>query len=438
MKNLNFLFAFVLYIALIALGYLVEQADFWKMLPFYFVAFAVYAALLLRPIPQRQLTFWVAFAILLRFAQLFHLPNLSDDVYRFIWDGRLWLNGINPFEQLPSYYIAEQQNLKGINEELFSQLNSPDYYTIYPPIAQLNFFLACWIFPNSIWGSAFVMKLFLFAFECGSLFLIWGLLRHWKMPEKRVLIYGLNPLIILEITGNLHFEGAMIFFLLLAIWWLRQQKWELSALAFSLSIASKLLPLMFLPLLIKRLGWRKSSFYFLLLGAVLIGLFLPLLNAVFIQNFSDSLNLYFRKFEFNASIYYISRWLGFQLKGYNTISSLGPILASLTLLSIVTIAWLEKKASIQQLPSMMLWAISIYLTFTTTVHPWYVALPLVLCSFTDFRFPIVWSGMIFLTYINYNYALYQENFWVVALEYTVVMSFFLWEVNRLLRSKSVT
>lgn len=429
LKHLNFLLALLLYLSLIGLGYFVDQSDFWTMLPFYLVAFTSYVILLIRPLPPRQLGFWIGFAILLRFAQLFHLPNLSDDLYRFIWDGRLWLNGINPFEQLPSYYMTEQITLQGINEGLYNQLNSPEYYTIYPPIAQLNFVVACWLFPNSIWGSAFVMKLLLFAFECGSIFLILKLLRHWKMPERRILIYGLNPLIVLEITGNLHFEGAMIFFLLLAIWWLAQQKWQLSAVVMSLSIASKLLPLMFLPLLIKRLGWKKSIFYFLVVGGISILLFAPLLSSVFIQNFGDSLDLYFRKFEFNASTYYFGRWLGFQLKGYNVIGSLGPALASMTLISILAMAALEKKPSITQLPVVMLWAISIHLTFTTTVHPWYTALPLVLCSFTNYRFPVVWSGMIFLTYINYSYEVYQENLWIVGLEYLVVWGFLIWEYS---------
>ena len=68
-----------------------------------------------------------------------------------------------------------------------------------------------------------------------------------------------------------------------------------------------------------------------------------------------------------------------------------------------------------------LWAICIYLFLATTIHPWYAILPLALSVFTKYRFTIVWTGLIWLTYINYNYAEYHENLWIVALEYLGVL-----------------
>ncbi|MEL6721147.1 MAG: mannosyltransferase, partial [Bacteroidota bacterium] len=203
-----------------------------------------------------------------------------------------------------------------------------------------------------------------------------------------------------------------------------------SALSFALSIASKLLPLMFLPLLIKRLGWQKSLLYFSIVGSTVLLLFLPLISGAFLQNFGNSLDLYFRKFEFNASIYYLIRWIGFQIKGFNLIAKIGPALALGTLIGISALSLYERKPKIDRLPLMMLFAICIYLSFTTTVHPWYVSLPLVLCCFTNFRFPVLWSGLIFLTYINYSYTSYQENLWVVGLEYVLVWVFFIFELKQ--------
>ncbi|MEO0876545.1 MAG: hypothetical protein AAFY48_18235 [Bacteroidota bacterium] len=90
------------------------------------------------------------------------------------------------------------------------------------------------------------------------------LLRYWSLPEERVLWYALNPLIIVEVVGNLHFEGAMIFFLLLGLWALLRwkgsdNKWWLaiSAVAMAMAVSSKLLPLLFFPFLIRRLGWWR-------------------------------------------------------------------------------------------------------------------------------------------------------------------------------------
>ena len=358
---------------------------------------------------------------------LFSLPNLSDDVYRFIWDGRLIINGYNPFDHLPSFYIQNNIEIPGINQALFSKLNSPEYFTIYPPVAQGIFAKACWNFPNNILASAMVMKFFLFLCEISSLFFIKKLLDHFQLPEKNILLYALNPLIIVELCGNLHFEAAMICFLLAAIYFFIKNKNNWSAVMMSLSIASKLLPLIFLPFLIKRLGWKKSIQNFLIVGVILTLLFLPLASSVFINNFGESLDLYFQKFEFNASIYYLLRWAGFQVVGYNLIQQLGPILALLVFFGVLAMAYYEKEPDWKNLFEKMLFAICLYFACATIVHPWYVSLPLVLCLFTRFRFPVFWSGLVFLTYINYSYDFYFENLWIVSLEYILVFGYFRYE-----------
>ena len=74
-----------------------------------------------------------------------------------------------------------------------------------------------------------------------------------------------------------------------------------------------------------------------------------------------------------------------------------------------------------ELPLRWLVAIAVYLFCATTVHPWYTALPLMLCLFTNFRWPVLWTALITMTYINYSYVDYHENLLVVALEYGVVL-----------------
>ena len=477
------------------LGYETARSDFSQLIALYGAFFLIYLGVFQLTKTQTTLSFFVGVGILLRFLLIFTIPNFSDDLYRFIWDGRLLIQGMNPFDHLPTYYIENNSAIAGLTPELYQQLNSPNYFTIYPPVNQAIFAAAAWLFPNSIWGSSLVMKSFLFAFETGSILLIIQLLSYFKLPVKNVLLYALNPLIIIEITGNIHFEGAMIFFLLLAIWLIvTQHKWIWSAIAFALSVASKLLPLMFLPLLVRRIGnsrllkehtyflplsatplfssgrkhtrpsrggkdwnktgllnllkqliffiksrivlkewlgldWKKIIAYFSIIGVTLIALFIPLINGVFLTNFGDSLNLYFQKFEFNGSLYYFFRWIGFQVKGYNIIGTLGPYLALFALTGILLIMLLEKKTDWSKLFERMLFAVCCYLFCSATVHPWYVAMPIVFCLFTRFRFPILWSGLIFLTYINYSYDEYVENLWVVGIEYVLVFGYLVYELT---------
>lgn len=414
------------------LGFLVEQSSFNRILAFYAPLFLLYllAYRMVDGDKDREVSFFLILAVALRAVLVFAAPSLSDDVYRFVWDGRLLLQGINPFDHLPAHYIENGFQVPGIDEQLYRELNSPEYFTIYPPVAQGTFLLAAWLFPGSVLNSALVMKLFLFGCELGTMWLLVRLLTHFQLPPKNVLLYALNPLIIVEVTGNLHYEGAMVFFLLLSLWLLLNERWAFSAGAMGLSIASKLLPLMFLPFLIRRLGWRRSLSYFGVVGGVLLLLFFPLASGVFLSNFSESLDLYFRKFEFNASVYYLVRWVDFQRLGYNNIARIGPWLAAITASGILLFAMLERNISFRKLPSRWLFAICLYLFLTTTVHPWYLSLPVLLCLFTRFRFPILWSGLVFLTYINYSYTPYWENLWLVALEYALVGGFLIWELLR--------
>ncbi len=425
--------AAVLLIAVAGLGYLPGQSDFYWILGLYLPAFLGYLWLC-RHAGRVPLPALLGLALLLRLLLVPAFPQLSDDIYRFVWDGRLWLNGINPFAHTPDYYHGLAAPPPGLDDALYQRLNSPAYFTVYPPVAQAIFAVACWLSPNSVYGSAVVMKAILLLADMGMITVLPALLRHFGHPPGRSLWYLLNPLLIVETAGNLHFEGLMVFFLALALWLLLQRKWAWSAWSMALSIATKLLPLLFLVFFVRRLGWRRSLAYFGGVGVLLLLLFAPLLGDAFVQGFGSSLDLYFRRFEFNASVYYLLRWVGYQLVGYNAIAVIGPLLGLATFIGIIGMAawdglrnpWPGRIA--EGLAHWSLAAITLYLALTTTVHPWYLALPLFWSVFTPFRYPVLWSGLAVLTYANYMGATYHEHLWLVALEYIAVAAFGGWEL----------
>ena len=73
-------------------------------------------------------------ALVLRLLFLFAPPQLSDDIYRYLWDGSNLLRGVNPYAAAPSA-ITPPPELKAVH----AKINHPDYVTIYPPAAQLVF-----------------------------------------------------------------------------------------------------------------------------------------------------------------------------------------------------------------------------------------------------------------------------------------------------------
>src|SRR5690606_13065493 len=128
------------------------------------------------------------------------------------------------------------------------------------------------------------MRLFILAAEIGNLYLIHALLVRFNLPKKNALLYALNPLVILELTGNLHHEAFMIFFVLLTLYFINTRH-LLSGLAFGAAICSKLVPLLFIPVILHTLGWRKGSGFGLAAAAASLLLFTPLLSTEFISGF---------------------------------------------------------------------------------------------------------------------------------------------------------
>jgi hypothetical protein len=144
-----------------------------------------------------------------------------------------------------------------------------------------------------------------------------------------------------------------------------------------------------------------------------------------IEKLFSSVNLYFQKFEFNASIYYLLREIGYKIYGYNVIGTAGKILAFLTFSGVLFISWNSKNLFVGALA-----ILTLYFAMATTVHPWYATNLLVIAIFTKLRYPIVWSYSIFLSYATYQTNLYQENLWLVAIEYLLVFGMMIYEVKQ--------
>ncbi|WP_161890787.1 hypothetical protein [Pontibacter russatus] len=408
-------------LAYMALAYATPRQGFMQLLALYAVVFACYAYLVNLRFPIWQ---GIVAGVLFRLLFIVAMPALSDDYFRFIWDGSLLAAGQNPYLHLPAYYMGmDAPQIAGITQGLYRHLNSPEYYSVYPPVMQAVFWLSVKLSGGSFLGSIVVMRVVLLLADTGSIFLLLRLLRKMGLPDKNVLLYALNPLVIIELVGNLHFEALLIFFLLLCLYQLFYQRLAVSGIAMGLAVGTKLLPLMFLPFLLRRLGLRR----FLLFGSVLVltvvVLFYPLVSAEVLQNISRSLDLYFRKFEFNASVFYLLRWLGFELTGFNIIQYLGPFLSLVTFCIIITLAFSKKLGSVRRLSGYMAAALTVYLFLATTVHPWYITPLLALTVTSHFRYAIAWSGAAILSYGAYRTSAYTEDLLLVGLEYALV---FLW------------
>ena len=461
-KKLSLLLVIISTLFYFLLTYTLHRTDYLKLVLLYSGLFVIFYKLI--QLNKEKVQFLTAVAFLFRAVFILAIPNLSQDFYRFIWDGRMILEGLNPYLYTPEFFISNGEFPVAQAQELYvgmRELNG-SHFTNYPPISQLCFAIAGLLSGKSIVGATLVLRLIIIAADFGTLYYGKKLLAKLKLPVHQIFWFALNPFIILELTGNLHFEGVMIFFLVWSLYLLHQDKWKLAAVIFGISIATKLVPIMFLPLLFwwfvpknknvitsaTKQSAKKKTFarlfstsherrktglmhlicFYLIVGMTILLLFAPFFSIQFLDNYSQTVGLWFGNFEFNASIYYLARAIGYLFRGWNEIAIIGKVLPIITVLCILYLSFYLKNSTIKKLIIGMLFSFTIYLFLSTTVHPWYIATILILSVFTNYKFPLIWSFVVILSYFAYANENNVENLWIVGLEYIIVFSVFIWEV----------
>jgi len=206
----------------------------------------VAAIIVARGAGRPTLALILATAVLLRLGALTAPVYLSDDVYRYIWDGRVQAVGINPYR-----YIPTDTNLAALRDEaVFPNINRNNYApTIYPPVAQMLFLVA-----TRFGETVPAIKLFLVAVEAigiGALLLV---LQTTGAPRHNIIFYAWHPLPVWEIAGSAHIDAAMVAFVALALAAAvaGQRAWSGAALAAATLV--KFFPLVLVPAL-----WRPTK-----------------------------------------------------------------------------------------------------------------------------------------------------------------------------------
>ena len=412
--------------AYICIGYLFPRENFIALFGLYSLTFLSFIVLYKNEtISEKQL---FGLGILFRLLFLFGMPFWSQDFYRFIWDGNLIVDGINPYLNTPNQII----NSTTINnaQELYTKMGtlSASHYSNYPPINQLFFAVSSFFGNHSIFVSALVLKLIILFSDIGIFHFGKKILLLLNQNPRKIFLYFLNPLIIIELTGNLHFEGVMLCCFAIGLFLFFKDKWMLAAVFIAVSISIKLLPLLLLPLFYQKLGFKKSIYFYSSVIGISAVTFVPFLTPKLYSNYTETIGLWFTNFEFNASIYYIVREIGYYVKGYNIIGIVGKITPLITLLIILFFALFKTNKKPNDLFSNALIALSFYFFISTTVHPWYGVNLVFLTLFTRFKFPIIWSYLIVLSYFAYSQMPFKENYILLFIEYTMVFGVVVYEL----------
>jgi alpha-1,6-mannosyltransferase len=218
-------------------------------------------------------TSWRALAVILAVAALLRLlvlcapPNLSNDIYRYVWDGRVEGAGINPYR-----YIPVDPHLDRLRDsQIFPRINRSTYApTIYPPVAEGIFFVV-----TRISQSLVAMKAAMVVFEVITIAALLRLLKGAGLPSGHILIYAWHPLPIWEFAGCGHIDAALIALVVLALWARWQGRAWLAGLALAGATLVKFYPAVLLPALFGRREWRVPVAF---VATLILG-YLPFIGA---------------------------------------------------------------------------------------------------------------------------------------------------------------
>ncbi|MGI9407941.1 MAG: glycosyltransferase 87 family protein, partial [Hyphomicrobiaceae bacterium] len=206
----------------------------------------------------RTLGLVLVVGILARLVLIPSTPVLEDDYQRYLWDGAVSAQGINPYSVVPAEALETDdpalEQLAANAGLVLERVNHPEIRTIYPPASQLFFVLAHAIEPFSLhaWRTVVLLA------DGVTLVLVLALLRLVQRPLIWSAIYWWNPVIIKELANSVHMDAVLMPFVLGAIYLATQKRPLLATAAIGIGAGIKIWPLVLFPLIVRAAAERKA------------------------------------------------------------------------------------------------------------------------------------------------------------------------------------
>ncbi len=285
----------------------------------------------------------ITVGILLRCTQLGAPWLLSDDAWRYLWEGTLLNDGGNPFTQAPNTVL-------GLNDDLRERVNHPGITSIYPPLA------LWWFRALAVFGTALATQAMTAALDVLTLVAVWQIGHLRRFGHWPAVFYALHPLPVLELAGAAHVEGPAVCAAAVGLWaWeTRRPMWAWTGLAAGGAI--KLLPFVALAAFIPRQSRSRTATAGVATVLGFLALASPVLDGG--TELLTGLGTYSRHWSFNGLLY---PWLTWGMGGLAR-----PVLGLVGLAILAT-------AIVRRLPpaELLLCTGLAFLAVTPTAHPWY-------------------------------------------------------------------
>ncbi len=331
---------------------------------------------------------------------LFDFP-MSDDVFRYAWEGAIQHDGFNPYLLAP-----DSPQLEHLRTSWWENINHRHIPAIYFPFAQLLFRTI-----TLVSSSPLAFKTVFTMFDLATVAVVMAICIRLSLPLSRAAIYALNPLVLLTIAGESHLESVLAFFVSLMILFTLKHRLLAAYASVGAAFMTKLTAGVFLPFLFHpKRGWKIIGF------AVPVLLFLLYWGPD--VNFLSVPLMFGSQFRFNGPLFFVANL--FLNPGLAT--SLCWIALAVFLCAVFFLQPNPLRASFLAATGLLM--------CSPTLHPWYLILltpflvlfpssPLLLLHLTiAFTFPVYarfWES-----------GRWVEPSWMVPVEFIPVVVLALW------------
>ena len=385
-----------------------------------------------------------SFGIVILFSILFRLillPSVAiheSDFYRYLWDGKSFKNGINPFKYAPAEVnstkaeanqeIERLKELRDNNPLYFERINHNGVPTIYPPIAQAVFAVSSVIKEDSI----FVLKSIFVFFDILTVIFIGLLLSYFKMNPSLAIIYGWSPLVLKEFANSGHYDSIAIFLTLLSVYYIVKNKVLAGSLSLACASLTKFYPMLLLPFLIKRIKIR----HLVIFALGVIGMYVPFLiwgHAGSHKVFAG-FGIYSEKWAYNGSLFVIVQSV---LDAFHFKVGSELLLAKLItgiVFFILLLHWTLKRSNdpLVLIKRVLFILVALFL-LNPVGEPWYFCWVIPFLCFFPYRSLLLLSWLLIFSYLSFAHdfgAMRAGSLEIPilnAVQYAPFFLFFVWE-----------
>lgn len=415
----------MLYLTAATLGNLRENGFAFQAIHgalFFIYLAAVWVVIRSRPAGKILVGAIILGAIVFRVIMSFTAPTLSNDIYRYAWDGKIQAAGISPYEYIPNDPALSP--LRG-NSEYAMLKDNIRAAAVYQPAAQLLFLSSAPFGDHAVQA----LKLILALLDIAAILILRKLLLALRRPPELVILYAWCPLTVFEIAGSGHVDGLIVFLLVAAVYLAVTEKRFLAGLAIGAAASTKLYPLALLPAVMRdKWDWRTA-------GGAAVGM---------------------------AALYAPYMWLGGEIIPIVGGASGGPsfnpglksllilingsqspgvdnayiIVAAVALTGLSIFVWTKRKDANGMVRACFLITAAIIVLLPYTV-PWYLVMVLPFAA-AELSGAFIWlSGTIMMSYLFYAMAPWSLPVWLPAVEFVPFFALLLFEFKAGLRDKSL-